>query len=124
MFRNSLISLPGGSPDCIILDSLFFDNFILANKLYTKSLKSLEACILVNNSLSGELLLSLELQITFNEIFKVTSAPYFFLILIFYDVSKETLHLNCYTKSFYFDVILIENKFTIHTHSFVKKNPK
>ena len=69
MFRNGLISLPGGSPDCIILDSWFFDNFILANKLYPKALTSLEACILVNNGLSGELVLSLELQITFNKIF-------------------------------------------------------
>ena len=55
-----------------------FDNYILAEELFEKALRSLETCMLVNNNLSGKLFSSLESPITFEEIFKVTLVPFFF----------------------------------------------
>ena len=48
VFSNDPISLPKNPPDCHILCSWVFDNFILAEVLFTKALWSLETCVLVN----------------------------------------------------------------------------
>ena len=57
---------------------LSFDNFILADELFAKALRSLETCVLVNNYLRGKLFSSLESPTTFDEIFfNVTSVPFF-----------------------------------------------
>ena len=55
-----------------------FGNFIFADKLFAKALRSLKTCVLVNNNICGKLVSSLELPITFEEKFKVTSAPFFY----------------------------------------------
>ena len=46
-------------PDSSILDSWVFDNFILADEVFTKALQNLEACVLVNNILCVKLVSSL-----------------------------------------------------------------
>ena len=50
-----------------------FDNFILAEELFPKALRSFETFILVNNNLRAKLFASLESPSSFEEIFKVTS---------------------------------------------------
>ena len=64
--------------DCPILYNWACNNFILADKLFAKALRNHETCVLVNNSLRGKLLSSLELPTTFGERFKITSAPFFY----------------------------------------------
>ena len=54
-FGNGPKGLPKNPPDCPILCNWVFDNFVLAEKLFEKALRSLETCVLVNNSLSGKL---------------------------------------------------------------------
>ena len=56
---------------------IFFDNFILADEQFAKALRSFETCALVNNNLCINLFSSLESPTTFDEIFKVTSVPFF-----------------------------------------------
>ena len=63
--------------DCPILCNWVFDNFILANELFSKVLQSLETYVWVNNNLCRKLVSSLELPTTFDESFKVTSVPFF-----------------------------------------------
>ena len=55
----------------------FFDNFILAEELFAKALQILKTSVLVNNNLCGKLFSSLESPATFDESFKVASAPFF-----------------------------------------------
>ena len=62
---------------------LIFDNFILADDTFAKALKSLKTCVLVNDSLCGKLVWSLELPITFDERFKGILVTLFFLTLIY-----------------------------------------
>ena len=49
-------------PNSTVADSLdyFFDNFVLADELFVKTLWSFETCLLVSNNLCGELVSSLE----------------------------------------------------------------
>ena len=60
-----------------------FDHFILANEPFAKALQSFDICVLVNTNLHGKLFSLLESPTTFDESFKVTSAPFFFQILIY-----------------------------------------
>ena len=52
--RNVLKSLPKNPLHCPILCNQVFDNFILAEELFAKVLRSFETCVLVNN-LCGKL---------------------------------------------------------------------
>ena len=72
VFDNGPKSLPKSPPNCPILCNWVFDDFILAEQLFAKALRSLETCVLVNNNLWGKLLSSLESSILFDERFKVT----------------------------------------------------
>ena len=78
-------------------------------------LRSLKACVLVNNNRCGKLVSSLESPTTFDENFKVTSVP--ILIPDFNSLSCEldnfTFNLKCYIESFYID-ILKQNKIVEH----------
>ena len=56
---------------------LCFDNFILAEELFSKALRSFDICVLVNINLCGKLFWSLESPTKFNESFKVTLVPFF-----------------------------------------------
>ena len=78
VFSNDPKSLPKNPSDCPILCNRVFDNFILADKPFSKVLRSFETCVLVNNNnnLCGKFS-SLELPIKFHERFKVTSVPFF-----------------------------------------------
>ena len=49
-------------PDCTILDNYVFENFILADEPFAKALRIFETCVLVNNTLSRNLVASLNLQ--------------------------------------------------------------
>ena len=82
-FSDGAKSLPENPPDCPILCNWVFDNFILAEELLEKALRSLETCVLVTNNLWGKLFLSLESLITFGEIFKITSVFFLFQILTY-----------------------------------------
>ena len=74
---NGPKSLPKNRPDYPILYNCVFDNFILAVELFSKALQSFATCLLFNNNLCGKLFSLLESTTTFDEIFKVTSAPFF-----------------------------------------------
>ena len=52
-------------------------NFILADELFAKVLRSLETRVLVNNNLCGKLVSPFESPTTFDERFKVTFVPVF-----------------------------------------------
>ena len=56
---------------------LRFDNFVLAEELFVKAFGSFGTCVLVNNNLCGRLFSSLESPTIFEEIFKVTSVPFY-----------------------------------------------
>ena len=60
-------------PNCTILESWVFENFILAHQLFAKVLQGLQTCASVNNNLCENLCLSLEPPTTFDEKFKVNS---------------------------------------------------
>ena len=49
VFSNGSRSLPKSPPDCPILCSWVFDNFILAGEPFSKVLRNFEICVLVNN---------------------------------------------------------------------------
>ena len=51
VFSNGSKSLLKNPLDCSILCDWVFDNFILAEELSAKALRSFETCVLVNNSL-------------------------------------------------------------------------
>ena len=72
-FINGPKSLRKNLADHPILYKSVFDNFRLSEKLFTKALQSLKACVLVNNNLQGKLFSSLHSSAAFGEIFKVTS---------------------------------------------------
>ena len=55
IFSNGPKSLPKNSPNCANLCKWVFDCFILSNELFAKALQSFEKCVLVNNSLCGNL---------------------------------------------------------------------
>ena len=95
-FSNGPKSLPKNPLDCPILWSWVFDNFILAEKLFAKALRSFESCLLVNYNLCGKLFSSLESPTTFDEIFKVTSVPFFDL---------DFNWLSCELDNFTFEVL-------------------
>ena len=42
-------------PDCTILDTCAFENFILADKPFAKALRIFETCVLPNNNLREKL---------------------------------------------------------------------
>ena len=77
VFGNHPKSATKNPPDCPISCNWVFDNFILADELYTKALESFGICVLVNNNACGKLFASLESLTTFDESFKVTSVQYF-----------------------------------------------
>ena len=52
-------------------------NFILAEEIFAKALRSSETCVLVNNNLCRKLFSSSESQAAFDEIFKNTTVPFF-----------------------------------------------
>ena len=51
VFSNESRSLPINPPDCTILESRIFDNFILVDELFRKALRSFETCVLFSNNL-------------------------------------------------------------------------
>ena len=80
LFSNTPKGLNKNPPDCAILENWVFENFILADETFKKALRSLETCVLVNNSLFEKLFSSLESLIIFDERFKVTLVPFLFQI--------------------------------------------
>ena len=84
VFSNGLRNLPKNSLDCLILFNWIFDDFLLADELFAKVLRSLETHVLINNNLYGKLVSSLESPTTFDERFKVTFVP------VFTDISDFT----------------------------------
>ena len=77
VFSNGPKSLPKNPTHCTILCNWVFDNFILVDEGFLKAIWRLENCLLVNNNLYGKLVSSLELPITFDERFNVTSVLLF-----------------------------------------------
>ena len=64
---------------------------MLAEKLFPKALQSLKTCVFANDNLCGKLFSSLKPPTTFNEIFKVTSIPFFIP-----DFNYLSCELDCY----------------------------
>ena len=63
--------------NCKILKSCVFENFVLADDLFAKDLRSLDNRVSVNNNLYRKLVSSLESPITLDKRFKVTSVQFF-----------------------------------------------
>ena len=63
-------------PYCTVSDSSVFDNSILGDELFASGLQNLETCQPVNNNLFRKSVSSLESLITYDERFKVSSAPF------------------------------------------------
>ena len=81
--KGTFINGPRNHPSCTILDIWVLDNFILADEVFAKFLRSLETCVSVSNNLCRKIFLLLEPPITFEERFKVTLVPFSFLVLVF-----------------------------------------
>ena len=64
-------------PDCTILDKWTFENIILADEPFAKSLHIFETCVSVNNNLCRKQVSSLEFPVKSGERFKVTAVPFF-----------------------------------------------
>ena len=73
VFSYSAKSLLINTP---VLCNRVFHNYISAEKLFGKALRSFETCVLVKNNLCRKLFLSLEFVTAF-EIFQVTSITFF-----------------------------------------------
>ena len=73
VFSYSAKSLLINTP---VLCNRVFHNYISAEKLFGKALRSFEICVLVKNNLCRKLFLSLEFVTAF-EIFQVTSITFF-----------------------------------------------
>ena len=72
----------------------------LAEELFAKTLRSLQTCALVHNSLYGKLVLSLESPTTFDESLKVTLVPFFI---------PDFNSLSCELDNFQFKLLYWEN---------------
>ena len=60
-----------------------FYSFILSDKLFTKALRRIATCSIVNNNLCAELVSSLELLMKFDGHLRITSVHFLLLILIY-----------------------------------------
>ena len=58
VFSNVPKSLSKNHPDCHILCNWNFDNYILAEELFGKALRSFKTCVLANDNLCRKLFLS------------------------------------------------------------------
>ena len=92
---------------------LSFENFILTEELFAKTLWNLETYVLVNNNLCGKLFSSLELLTSFDEIFKATLVSFFIPDFNLFSCQLDNVTFKYYIESFFFYIILKENKFTI-----------
>ena len=61
----------------VYLKNLLIVLFFYADEPFAKALRSFETCVLVNNNLCRKLFSSLESGTTFDEIFKITSVPFY-----------------------------------------------
>ena len=68
VFISGRACLPKNASD-YSCSNWIFDNFLLAEELFAKTLESLKTCVLVNNNLCGTLLSSLESTTTFDQSF-------------------------------------------------------
>ena len=68
---------PRNPSNCTILDRWVFENFVLADEPFAKTLQIHETCVLANNNWCEKLISSLESPTSFDEIFKVTWVPFF-----------------------------------------------
>ena len=75
-------NLPRNPPDCTILDRWIFGNFISADELFAKALRSFATCLSKINSLYEKLVSSLDSPITYDESFSVISVAFLLLFLI------------------------------------------
>ena len=82
-----ILNVGKNPPDCAILDSWVFENFILVDEPFSKVRRSLETCVLVNDNLYRKSVWSLDSATTFYKRFKVAWVP--FLILDFNLLSCE-----------------------------------
>ena len=78
----------------------------LAEELFAKTLRSLQTCALVHNSLYGKLVLSLESPTTFDESLKVTLVPFFI---------PDFNSLSCELDNFQFKLLYWESLYYIKT---------
>ena len=100
-FSNGPKNLPKNPPGCPILCNWIFDNFVLVGELFANALESFETCVLVNNNLSRKLFSSLDWPTTFDEIFKVTSVPFFI-----HDFNLLSCDLDNFTFGKFYWIIL------------------
>ena len=64
-------------PDCI-LDNWVFENFILADERFAKTLRVFETCVPVDNNLCEKSVSLLQFLVKFDERFKVTPVPFIY----------------------------------------------
>ena len=105
--------------NCTILESWVLENFILADEPFPKPLQLFRTCVLINN-LWEKLVSSLELPITFDERFEVTSVPFFIPSFNLLSCELKNFIFKGYTETFYINTILKQNKFKILSPFLVK----
>ena len=76
IFSNGPRSLPRNYLHCTILKGWVFNNFKLADELFTESLWNLKTWKSVNVNLCGKLAFSVESPITFDETVRITSVQF------------------------------------------------
>ena len=100
-FSNGPRSLPRNLHDCNILDSWFFDHFILSDKLFPKVLQSFETCLSVSNNLCEKVISYLDLPIIFDNNLKLTPVSFFIAYFDLWSCELEnfTFKLLCWVIS-------------------------
>ena len=96
--------VPPRSPSTI-LDGWFFENFIVVDEPFAKTLRILETCVSVINNLCRELFSSWESLIIYDKRFRVALVPFSIPDFDLLIVNETNLHLMWYILS-HFIVIL------------------
>ena len=110
VFSNGPRSLLRNPLVCIIFDIWVFDNCILAKKIFSNILLRFATCLLVSNNLSKKLVLSLELQIIFDERYIVTLVSFSVADFNLLSCKSDKFIFILLSSPFYFDIILKQNK--------------
>ena len=74
--RNILSGPNRNPPNCKTLGNWVFENFVLDDERFAKSLQIFQTYVLVDKNLRGKLVSSLEFPVTFDERFQFTSISF------------------------------------------------
>ena len=103
------------SLDFMILEKWAFENFILADEPFAKTLRTFETYVSVNKNLYGKLVSPLEFPIKFDERFTVTLVPFFIanFNLLSCKLGHFTFNVLYLVILYYINILLKQNKIII-----------